>query len=147
LVFSRQGLDHQDRNEQQVQEISRGGYVLTDCDGDPELIIIATGSEVEISRLATLQLQEAGIKARLVSLPSVDVFESQDAEYQEQVLPDSVRKRIAVEASAADYWRKIVGLDGAVVGMTTFGESAPGAQLMELFGFTVENIVAVAKSL
>ena len=147
LVFSRQSLPHQERSEDQVQAIGRGAYILKDCEGDPELIIIATGSEVGISRLATIELQNAGIKARLVSMPSVDVFESQDSNYQEQVLPKAVRKRVAVEASAADYWRKFVGLDGKVVGMNTFGESAPGPVLMEKFGFTVENVVSTAKSL
>jgi len=147
LVFSRQALPHQDRNVEQVQSISRGAYILKDCEGDPELIIIATGSEVGICQQATDELQNDGIKARLISMPSVDVFESQDSDYQEQVLPGAVRKRLAVEAGAADYWRKFVGLDGKVVGMTTFGESAPGAVLMEKFGFTVENVVTTAKSL
>jgi transketolase len=147
LVFSRQSLPHQERTAQQVQAVSRGAYILSDCDGEPELIIVGTGSEVGICQQATAELQADGIKARLISMPSVDVFERQDSDYQEQVLPASVRKRLAVEASAADYWRKIVGLDGKVIGMTTFGESAPGSVLMEKFGFTVENVVATAKSL
>jgi len=147
LVFSRQSLPHQERTTDQVQDINRGAYILEDCDGDPELIIIATGSEVGICQQATTELQKDGIKARLVSMPSVDVFTSQDNDYQEQILPNAVRKRMAVEAGAADYWYKIVGLDGKVVGMTTFGDSAPGPALMEKFGFTVENVVNTAKSL
>ncbi|MBL4819599.1 MAG: transketolase [Gammaproteobacteria bacterium] len=147
LVFSRQGLPHQERSAEQVQNIARGAYILKDSDGEPEVILIATGSEVEISLQAATALQNDGIKARLVSMPSVDVFESQDSDYQEQVLPAAVRKRVAVEAGVADYWRKFVGLDGAVVGMTTFGESAPGPVLMKYFGFTVDNVVSTVKSL
>jgi transketolase len=147
LVLSRQGLAPQSRSAEQLAAIARGGYILSDCQGEPELIVIATGSEVEISRQAVAVLQAEGIQARLVSMPSVDVFESQDAGYREAVLPAAVRKRVAVEAGVQDYWRKLVGLDGAVVGMTTFGESAPGPQLMENFGFSVDNVVAVARSL
>jgi len=147
LVFSRQNLPHQTRDAQQLQNIERGGYVLEDCDGTPELIVIATGSEVAIARDAVRQLQAGGVKARLVSMPSTDVFDAQDAAYREQVLPATVRKRLAVEAAAADYWYKYVGLDGAVVGMTSFGESAPGGVLMKEFGFTAENVVAKAKAL
>lgn len=147
LVLSRQGLLHQQRSPEQLQNIARGGYILLDCQGDPELLIIATGSEVEIARLATEALQADGLQARLVSMPSVDVFESQDPSYRERVLPAALRKRVAVEAGIEDYWRKLVGLDGAVVGMRTFGESAPGPQLMENFGFSVANVVSVARSL
>ena len=147
LVFSRQGLAHQDRSAQQVSAIARGAYVLQDCDGAPEAIVIATGSEVEISREAVKQLQGKGVRVRLVSMPSTDVFEAQDAAYKESVLPSSVRTRVAVEAAAADYWYKYVGLDGRVIGMTTFGESAPGDVLMKEFGFTAENIVAAVSEL
>tara|TARA_R110002072_G_scaffold269868_3_gene429466 strand:- start:3311 stop:5308 length:1998 start_codon:yes stop_codon:yes gene_type:complete len=147
LVFSRQNLPHQTRDAEQLQNIERGGYVLEDCQGQPEMIVIATGSEVAIAREAVRQLQAGGAKARLVSMPSTDVFDAQDAAYREQVLPAAVRKRLAVEAAAADYWYKYVGLDGAVVGMTTFGESAPGGVLMKEFGFTAENVVAKAKAL
>ena len=147
LVLSRQGLPHQQRSAEQLAEMARGGYILKDCSGDPELIILATGSEVEISRQAVENLQHDGVNARLVAMPSVDVFENQDPDYRERVLPSTVRKRLAVEAGIQDYWRKLVGLDGAVVGMTTFGESAPGPQLMESFGFTAENVGAVARSL
>ena len=120
--------------------------ILTDCDGTPDVIIIATGSEVEICRQATVTLQEAGIKARLISMPSVDAFAQQDDDYREQVLPAAVRNRLAVEAAGADYWRGIVGLDGKVIGMQSFGESAPGPALMEHFGFTAANVVETAKS-
>jgi transketolase len=146
LVFSRQNLPHQSRSDEQVQAISRGAYILKDCEGEPSVIVLATGSEVSISLAAVESLQAEGVKARLVSIPCVDVFEAQDAEYQEQVLPNAVRQRIAVEAGGVDYWHKLVGLDGKVIGMRTFGESAPGALLMEHFGFTAENIVATVKS-
>ena len=146
LVLSRQNLPHQARSDEQVQGISRGAYILKDCEGEPSVIVLATGSEVPISLAAVECLQAEGVKARLVSIPCVDVFEAQGAEYREQVLPNVVRHRIAVEAAGVDYWHKLVGLDGKVIGMRTFGESAPGAVLMEYFGFTVENIVATAKS-
>ena len=146
LVLSRQNLPHQARSDEQVQGISRGAYILKDCEGEPSVIVLATGSEVAISLAAVESLQAEGVKARLVSIPCVDVFEAQNAEYREQVLPNVVRHRIAVEAAGVDYWHKLVGLDGKVIGMRTFGESAPGAVLMEHFGFTVENIVATAKS-
>ena len=146
LVFSRQNLPHQARSDEQLQAISRGAYILKDCQGEPAVIVLATGSEVAISLAAVETLQAQGIKARLVSMPSVDVFEAQDADYQEQLLPMSVRRRVAVEAAGVDYWRKFVGLDGKVIGMHTFGESAPGPVLMEHFGFSAENIVATVKS-
>lgn len=147
LVFSRQNLPHQDRSDAQLADIARGGYILEDCEGDPALLVIATGSEVAICRDAVKQLQADGIAARLVSMPSVDVFESQDLDYRDQVLPPSVRKRLAVEAGAVDYWYKLVGLDGKVIGMRSFGASAPGGVLMEHFGFTTDNVIATAKEL
>jgi transketolase len=146
LVFSRQNLPHQARSDEQLNAISRGAYILKDCEGEPSVIVLATGSEVSISLDAVESLQAEGLKVRLVSIPSVDVFEAQDAEYQQQVLPDSVRQRVAVEAGGVDYWRKLVGLDGKIIGMHSFGESAPGPVLMEHFGFTAENIVATVKS-
>ena len=146
LVFSRQGVAHQGRSGEQLAEISRGAYVLIDCEGDPELILIATGSEINICREAVNQLQTDGIAARLVSMPSTDAFDSQEPEYKEKILPASVRKRLAVEAGATDYWSKYVGLEGKVIGIDRFGESAPGGVLMEHFGFTADNVVAVAKS-
>lgn len=147
LVFSRQNLPHLERNDQQLADIARGGYILKDCESEPGLLIIATGSEVSICLEATARLQEQGVAARLVSMPSVDVFEAQDGEYREAVLPQAVRKRLAVECGAADYWYKLVGLDGKILGMQSFGASAPGAALMEEFGFTADNVVALAQSL
>ena len=147
LVLTRQTVRHQPRDDRQVDAIARGGYVLLDCDGEPEIAVIATGSEVAIGADAVRALQREGVAARLVSLPSVDVFEGQDEAWRESVLPSSLRRRVAVEAGAADYWRKIVGLDGRVVGMATFGESAPGGVLMEHFGFTAERVAEAARSL
>ncbi len=147
LVFSRQGLPHQARSGEQLAEVARGGYVLEDCNGEPEAIVIATGSEVSICREAVTALNADGAKVRLVSMPSVDVFESQDPAYREQVLPNAVRTRVAVEAAGADYWSKFVGLDGKVIGMHSFGESAPGGELMAHFGFTAENVVNTVRSL
>ena len=146
LIFSRQNLAQQDRTEQQLADIARGAYVLKDCAGQPELILIATGSEVELAVAAWDQLSAEGIKARVVSMPSTDAFDKQDPAYREAVLPKAVAARVAIEASIADYWYKYVGLNGAVVGMTTFGESAPAEQLFEEFGFTVENVVKQAKA-
>lgn len=147
LVFSRQGLPHLARNDEQVEAIARGGYILKDCAGEPDAVIIATGSEVSISLAATEALQAEGKAVRLVSMPSVDAFESQDQEYRDAVLPPAVRKRVAVEASAADYWYKLVGLDGAIVGMQSFGASAPGGALMEKFGFSADNVAEQTRKL
>lgn len=146
LVFSRQNLPHQARSDEQLQNISRGAYILKDCEGAPSVIVLATGSEVSISLAAVESLQQEGIQARLVSIPSVDVFEAQDADYQKQVLPAAVRQRVAVEAGGVDYWHKLVGLDGKIIGMRSFGESAPGAVLMEHFGFTAQNVIDTVKS-
>ncbi len=147
LVFSRQDLAHQERASQQLADIARGGYVLKDSDGDPELIIIATGSEVDVAVGAFDVLTQQGRKVRVVSMPSVDTFEQQDEAYREAVLPGSVRRRIAIESAHPDYWRKFVGLDGDVIGMKTFGASGPGAEVMSHFGFTVDNLVEKANAL
>lgn len=147
LVFSRQGLAHQERSSAQVAAIARGAYILQDCDGEPEALVIATGSEMEICRTAVQQLQSQGLAVRLVSMPSSDVFEAQDEAYRESVLPARVRARVAVEAAAADYWYKYVGLDGRVIGMRSFGESAPGDVLMKEFGFTAENVIDTVNAL
>ncbi|MBS0847155.1 transketolase [Citrobacter sp. JGM124] len=147
LILSRQNLAQQARTEEQLANVARGGYVLKDCDGQPELIFIATGSEVALAVSAREQLSRDGVKVRVVSMPSTDVYDKQDPAYRESVLPKAVSARVAIEASIADYWFKYVGLNGAIVGMTRFGESAPAEQLFEMFGFTVDNIVAKAKAL
>ncbi|MGI9295130.1 MAG: transketolase [Pseudomonadales bacterium] len=144
LIFSRQSLAHQSRDAAQLAAIERGAYVMYESGAEPELILIATGSELDVVMRAAQQLEAA---VRVVSMPSADVFEEQDEAYRQQVLPAQVRKRIAVEAGHSDYWRKYVGLDGAVVGINRFGESAPGGLLMQEFGFTVENVVAKARAL
>ncbi|ELA9368956.1 transketolase [Vibrio parahaemolyticus] len=147
LIFSRQNLAQQPRSAEQVADIAKGGYILKDSDGKPELILIATGSEVELAVKAAEQLTAEGKKVRVVSMPSTDAFDKQDAAYRESVLPSDVTARIAVEAGIADFWYKYVGFDGRIIGMTTFGESAPADQLFEMFGFTVENVVNTAKEL
>ena len=147
LVFSRQTLPHQQRDDGQLAAIASGAYVLADCEGKPEAILIATGSEVQLAMDAAARLAEAGRQVRVVSMPCAEVFEQQDAAYRESVLPSDVLARVAVEAAHADYWYKYVGLDGRVVGMSSFGESAPAPELMNYFGFTVDNVVAVVEEL
>lgn len=147
LIFSRQNLAQMDRTAQQLADTAKGGYVLKDCAGTPELILIATGSEVELAVAAYEQLTAKGRAVRVVSLPSTDVFDAQSAEYKESVLPSSVTKRVAIEAGIADYWYKYVGFGGKIIGMRSFGESAPAELLFKEFGFTVENVVATAESL
>jgi transketolase len=147
LVFSRQNLDFFARTPEQVANIEKGGYVLVDSVGEPELILIATGSEVGVTVKAADALKAKGKNVRVVSMPSTSVFDRQDAAYKESVLPSNVLARVAVETAHADYWYKYVGFDGRIVGMTTFGESAPGNALLEHFGFTVDNIVATAEEL
>ncbi|MHA7815887.1 MAG: transketolase [Pseudohaliea sp.] len=142
LVCSRQGLPHQARDDARVAAIHRGGYVLRDCDGSPEAIIIATGSEVALAVGAAERLAEQGRAVRVVSLPCAEVFEQQDAAYRESVLPSDLLARVAVEAGHRDWWYKYVGLDGRIVAMDSFGESAPAAALFEEYGFTVDNVVA-----
>ncbi|WP_198919472.1 transketolase [Pseudomonas chlororaphis] len=147
LIFSRQNLQHQTRDAVQIAAISRGGYVLKDCAGEPELILIATGSEVGLAVQAFDKLTEQGRKVRVVSMPCTSVFDVQDAGYKQSVLPLQVSARIAIEAAHADYWYKYVGLEGRVIGMTTYGESAPAPALFEEFGFTLENILGQAEEL
>jgi len=146
LILSRQNLAQMDRSAEQLEAVAKGGYILKDCDGQPELILIATGSEMEITVNAAKALTDEGHKVRVVSLPSTDVFEAQDDSYKESVLPRDVRARVAVEAGIADYWYKYVGIDGAIVGMTSYGESAPAEKLFPFFGFTTENVIKKAKS-
>ena len=148
LVFSRQNLQHQPRSAEQIKLIERGGYVLADAEGGtPDVILIGTGSEVGLAVEAKKTLDAAGLKTRVVSMPSTDVFDRQDAAYREQVLPNAVRKRVAVEAGVTGFWRKYVGLDGDVVGIDTFGASAPADQLYAYFKITAEHVVEAAKAL
>ncbi|MBN3056727.1 transketolase [Pectobacterium brasiliense] len=147
LILSRQNLAQQSRTAEQLANVAKGGYVLKDSEGQPELILIATGSEVELAVGAYDKLTAAGRKVRVVSMPSTDAFDKQDAAYREAVLPKAVSARVAIEAGIADYWFKYVGLNGAIVGMTSFGESAPAELLFEEFGFTVDNVVEKAQAL
>jgi len=137
LIFSRQGLPHQARSEEQIANIRKGAYVLKDCDGTPDCIVIATGSEIEIAVAAA---DASSKNVRVVSMPSTNVFEAQDADYKESVLPAAVTARVAVEAAVTDAWYKYVGLNGVVIGIDRFGESAPAGELFKHFGFTAENV-------
>jgi transketolase len=145
LIFSRQNLAQQPRDAAQVANIEKGGYVLKACQGTPDLILIATGSEVELAVAAANELAQAGKSVQVVSMPATDVFDKQDPAYRESVLPAAVTARVAIEAGIADFWYKYVGLNGGIVGMRSFGESAPADQLFKLFGFTQENVVKVAQ--
>jgi transketolase len=147
LIFSRQNLPHQARSAEQLADIAKGGYILRDCAGMPDAILIATGSEVGLVMDAAEVLAAEGKQVRVVSMPSTDRFEAQSAAYRESVLPAQVSARVAVEAAQADYWYKYVGLNGAIVGMRSFGESAPAGELFKYFGFTVENVVDTVKSI
>jgi len=138
LILSRQGLAHQDRTDAQIADIAKGGYILKDSDGAPEAIVIATGSEVGLAMEAAAA---SGKNVRVVSMPSTDAFDAQDADYKESVLPSSITARVAVEAGVTGFWQKYVGLQGKVIGIDTFGESAPAGDLFKHFGFTVENVV------
>jgi transketolase len=143
LIFSRQNLAHMERSPEQLAAISRGGYVLRDCAGTPDAILIATGSEVELAVKAAAAL--TGHKVRVVSMPSTDTFDAQDAAYRESVLPKAVTSRVAVEAAVTAGWWKYVGSNGAVVGIDRYGESAPAPALFKEFGFTVDHVVAAVK--
>ncbi len=147
LVLTRQGVPHQDRAAGQIADIARGGYVLKDCDGTPDILLIATGSEVALVMEAAAKLAENGVQARVVSMPSTDVFEAQEISYKESVIPANVSARVAVEAGVTDGWWRYVGPQGRVIGLDRFGESAPANELFEHFGFTADNVVAVAKEL
>jgi transketolase len=141
LALTRQGLPPQSRTSEQLANIRRGGYVLKDCDGTPQVILIATGSEVALAMQAAQALQQEGRQVRVVSMPSVDVFEVQDRSYRDRVLPQDVECRVAIEAAAPDIWWRYVGLRGTVIGMTTFGASGVAKDLFTHFGFSVENVV------
>jgi transketolase len=147
LTLSRQKLVHQPRSPQQIEAIRRGGYVLVECEGMPDAIIIATGSEVQPAVAAAVQLLEQGRKIRVVSMPSVDIFESQDADYRDSVLPAIVTRRVVVEAGSTAPWYKYVGMRGKVIGLDHFGDSAPGDMLFNYYGFTAENIVCTVMEL
>jgi transketolase len=146
LIFSRQNLPFQKRDSATIKLIDKGGYILSEAaDGKPRAIIIATGSEVGLAMMAQKALAETGVHVRVVSMPCTNLFDRQDPSYKGSVLPKGVG-RVAVEAGVTDYWRKYVGLEGAVVGMDTFGESAPASDLFKHFGFTVENVVKAVNS-
>ncbi|MBD0412609.1 transketolase [Pseudoalteromonas distincta] len=147
LIFSRQGLNHQPRTAQQISDIEKGGYILSESNKAPELILIATGSEVDLAMQAAKELTAQGVAVRVVSIPSTTLFDLQSDDYKQSVLPNSVANRIAIETSHQDYWLKYVGLQGKVIGMSTFGESAPGNVLLEHFGFTTQNVVSTAQAL
>ena len=145
LVLTRQGVPHQPRDASQLAAAARGGYVLKDSDGTPSIILIATGSEVALAMAAADALTADGIMVRVVSMPSTDVFDAQDADYRESVLPTAVTARVAIEAGVTDGWWRYVGTQGRVIGLDRFGESAPANELFEHFGFTTDNVVAVVK--
>jgi transketolase len=138
-------LPHQARSAAQIADIRRGGYVLKDCAGTPSIIFIATGSEVYLAMTAAEQLAAEGVQARVVSMPSTDVFEAQEAAYRESVLPVKVTARVVIEAGVSDGWWRYAGPQGKIIGLDRFGESAPAEELFEHFGFSADNVVAVAK--
>ncbi|MDO4895777.1 MAG: transketolase [Moraxella sp.] len=147
LILSRQNLAHQDRTDEQIALIEKGAYVLTKEQGDLQAIIIATGSEVDLAVQAHKALSEQGVGVRVVSMPCAEIFVRQERAYIESVLPSDIRSRVAVEAGISDYWYKFVGLDGKVIGMTTFGESAPAKDLFNHFGITTDKVIEAVKSL
>jgi transketolase len=141
LALTRQALPHNARTAEQIAAISRGGYVLKDCAGTPEAILIATGSEVELAVAAADQLTAKGKAVRVVSMPCAEIFLAQDDAYRESVLPRAVTSRVAVEAGVTNYWYRFVGMTGKVIGIDSFGESAPAPEVFKHFGFTVDNVV------
>jgi transketolase len=145
LILTRQGLPHQQRDAEQIADIARGGYVLRDCKKSPDLILIATGSEVALAVSAAKELAADGVKARVVSMPCTDLFDAQDATYREQVLPAAVKARVVIEAGVTASWWRYAGAEGRVIGLDQFGKSAPADELFEYFGFSTSNVVAVAK--
>jgi len=147
LLFSRQTLPHLHRDDAALANVAKGGYVILDCEQTPDVILIATGSEVALAIDAATELNQKGQQIRVVSMPSTEVFEAQDTPYKDSVLPNSCKKRLAIEAGASDFWYKYVGREGRVLGIDRFGESAPGNELFEFFGFTKENIIGHINSL
>ena len=147
LILSRQGLPHMTRAQEQIEAIASGGYILSDCNGTPQAIIIATGSEIELAMSAKQTLEEKGCNIRVVSMPSTDQFDAQDDDYKASVLPDSVTARVAVEAGVTGFWSKYVGLGGKVIGLDTFGESAPAPEVFKHFGITADNIVSAVEEM
>jgi transketolase len=147
LVLTRQGLPFQPRTGAQLSDIARGGYVLKDTSGTPDIVFIATGSEVALAVSAADALAADGVQARVVSMPCTDVFEAQDAGYRESVLPADANARVVIEAGVTDGWWRYAGAKGRVIGLDRFGESAPAGELFEHFGFSTDNVVAVAKEL
>jgi transketolase len=147
LILTRQGLPHQSRSADQIAAIARGGYALSDSDGTPDIILIATGSEVALAMSAAEALAADGVNVRVVSMPSTGVFDAQDENYREAVLPGDVTARVAIEAGVSDLWWRYVGSGGRVIGLDRFGESAPAGELFEHFGFSTSNVVAVAKEI
>ena len=145
LVLTRQGVPYQERTEAQRASIARGGYILQDTDGEPRVILVATGSEVALAVAAAGKLADEGIAARVVSMPCVELFAAQDAAYQEEVLPAAVSARVIIEAGATATWWRFAGSLGRIIGLDRFGESAPAGELFEHFGFSVDNVVAVAR--
>jgi transketolase len=144
LALSRQGLPGLKRSQEQLSNVAKGGYIIRDCSGTPELILMATGSEVELALKAASELEKDGHQIRVVSMPSTNTFDQQSSQYKETVLPSAISSRIAIEAGFPDFWYKYVGLNGKVLGMPTFGESAPASDLFEEFGFTTDKLVAMA---
>ena len=147
LVLTRQGVPHQPRSDEQVASIARGGYVLRDTEGTPDILLIATGSEIALVMGAAEALAADGVAARVISMPSVDAFDAQDADYRESVLPAAVTARVAVEAGVTEGWWRFVGPQGRVIGVDRFGESAPASELFKHYGFTVDNVVTAAKEI
>ena len=147
LVLTRQGLPHQDRSERQIADVARGAYVLKDSEGAPDIILIATGSEVALAVGAATELAADGINARVVSMPCTDLFDAQSDAYKEQVLPSGVSRRVAIEAGVSNGWWQYVGQSGRIVGLDRFGASAPASELFEYFGFSVDNVLKIAREL